>query len=594
VPTPSGPTRTSPGEADSFGNPWRSYGTAGRSSRGGRGGGAGEGRGSEANPFSAKGIGKLLGVGIAAEAADRFLRVGSGMAGGIATAGTAGGNATETRQNRIEGTIQQLEALKSIPVAGALFEFVDAVTGTSRSMKEYSAALGRVHEATIAGAQVELDAKARLASAAGTPAEAIAARTEAAVGGIDSQIDRLNEDEGKTGVDVSKPRQSLIRARIATQQAGKAEAAQGERIESGANAVAFNDQSAAEAGASAAELENGEGGTAAEASDRHKMAFAFRSAQRRKAIESQMATGMASATTDAARDRAKQTGEAQLAGFDREYESSEAKRDRDEARAKRQIVTGSQGEIEASKLRAQGRTDEAGIVGTRESFRGRIEDTQRLYGTDSAESKTMEAERDQKIQEQRVEIARRSAQQITAAQADGNTATLRANHEYLAADLAAFEAASAAKLELLKGQPKEVIDATKTSIDAQRAALVTQQAHQRTDIVAGLETRGQVAAAQGAGNERLAGVIGTIAGLKGELRNVSPEFRSQTISAQRAELGSLQTQTIAPNRYMTEFDPSRDATGGPNGQAGQEQLEVLKAIADYLKSLDAKTAAPTA
>ncbi len=105
---------------------------------------------------------------------------------------------------------------------------------------------------------------------------------------------------------------------------------------------------------------------------------------------------------------------------------------------------------------------------------------------------------------------------------------------------------------------------------------------------AGYSSRRQIARAEGSGEMALAGTLGRIGSMEQEYISAPKNLRADLLGAQRAELIGMQSAIMRPNRYATEL-MSGEAFGGPGGNAGHEQMELLKVIAEYLKSLDAKT-----
>lgn len=105
-------------------------------------------------------------------------------------------------------------------------------------------------------------------------------------------------------------------------------------------------------------------------------------------------------------------------------------------------------------------------------------------------------------------------------------------------------------------------------------------------------TRVGIANASGNNQNQLAGVIGMIGQMREEMiaqeNSLRPDLAGKLATVQRAELGSIQKQVLRPNQYATEFDPLREARGGPGGESGKEVTELLKAIAEYLKEIKDK------
>lgn len=193
------------------------------------------------------------------------------------------------------------------------------------------------------------------------------------------------------------------------------------------------------------------------------------------------------------------------------------------------------------------------------------------------EDRRLAAERQVLVAGHRQEI-RQSNQQLAVA---GGAAVLTALGRDYEAENLKFDAETARMLASAKSDTeREQIRKTRSD---QGLALLMSHDMSRADIRASLGARGEMARANERGMGQLAGVIGTIASLNQELRNVSPEFRQATIGAHIGELQALEKQYLRPNRYASEWDTTAEAVGGPSGRSGDEVAEILKEIRDVLK-----------
>jgi hypothetical protein len=100
-----------------------------------------------------------------------------------------------------------------------------------------------------------------------------------------------------------------------------------------------------------------------------------------------------------------------------------------------------------------------------------------------------------------------------------------------------------------------------------------------------LRAREGQALAISSGRSLHAQAIGTIAGMAEEMRNADPEMQPRLARTQRAEIGAMKEGIVNPRRYATEWDPFREARGGASGDAGSDELETLKVMAEYLKKI---------
>ena len=126
--------------------------------------------------------------------------------------------------------------------------------------------------------------------------------------------------------------------------------------------------------------------------------------------------------------------------------------------------------------------------------------------------------------------------------------------------------------------------------ERQRKALTDTQSRDKGERDAGYSTRQAMAAAAGKGQGELAGTIGRLASMDAELRNATSGDEGQIKKSQLAELKSMQNQMLMTKSYATEWDTRNEVSGGPGGDAGAEQLTVLKLINEAINKLVNKEA----
>jgi hypothetical protein len=217
----------------------------------------------------------------------------------------------------------------------------------------------------------------------------------------------------------------------------------------------------------------------------------------------------------------------------------------------------------------------------------------KLDAIDDLEAKQNEAARRAAQREVMVaEQERRAASNTTTLQAGARETELRIQKRYDAAERVAFEDNARRRLEEAQKLSPAEQAATKTAIAAERRALEQQQGERRTDAEAELEARQAMARAQGAGMGQLAGTIGQLAGMKAELRAAPADLRDLIAATQQVELKSMTDQILSPRRYASEWDASREAAGGPGGDAGDEMVRLLGLIAEYTKSASQNNGPP--
>jgi hypothetical protein len=182
------------------------------------------------------------------------------------------------------------------------------------------------------------------------------------------------------------------------------------------------------------------------------------------------------------------------------------------------------------------------------------------------------------VQQQQEQIATTNASLAAA----GRIAGLRAGHQYRKAELEAFDAETERQRAGVDAANRPAWEASRKD---QRDALLRTQQEASQDVVTDSKTRIAQAQAHGTGMDALAGYLGQVAGMKGELRHADVQDQPAIVAAQEAELAGMRDSILHPRRYATEYDFRREAAGGPGGDAQKEQTTILKTIADYLKAL---------
>lgn len=185
------------------------------------------------------------------------------------------------------------------------------------------------------------------------------------------------------------------------------------------------------------------------------------------------------------------------------------------------------------------------------------------------------------------QLSRERGSEIIQTETAQSVSRLRVAKDFYKADLEAFDGAAKAKLALI-ADPEARANA-EAQLGAQRSVLVAGQNDSIANIKDSLRGRVASANARGAGMEDLASVLGEITGMRQELRGAPNMFRADMINAQTAELMAIEKQVLSPNRFATEFDPAAEAKGGPSGQAGDEQVQLLSSINDYLREIAGKS-----
>jgi hypothetical protein len=273
----------------------------------------------------------------------------------------------------------------------------------------------------------------------------------------------------------------------------------------------------------------------------------------------------------------KQAGSDALAAYDEELE-----------RNRTEVITASKASARQTRLRGSGNVAQADEEAIAENFRPRIETARR--NNDSATADALADEQQAQIDERRRQRAVATGQAIDAAEAQTSASRLRLQGEGQKAEIVVFDAGLKARLESLRqgGADQKQIDAEAESGRLAHAEIVERQRRDDKEFDRQMDTRRAQAAARGEGMNELAGTLGTISQMRTEREN--PNLRADQKDAlkktQSAELVSMANQVYSPNRYAEELDRNRTAIGGPNGTGGKEDIALLQAIRDELKTLN--------
>jgi hypothetical protein len=184
---------------------------------------------------------------------------------------------------------------------------------------------------------------------------------------------------------------------------------------------------------------------------------------------------------------------------------------------------------------------------------------------------------------------REIAESVAIAKANTSANELRIQRRDYEADKVTFEANAKTKLDAI--EDPRLKKAAQDEIDSQRKLMEETHNRQQTDFVLSYQTRIAEAQARGGFHDRVAGEIGGLSGMAAELRAVSPENRGQLIATQRAELQAEQDRILRPRSggRATEVDVHSMAFSDPFSDTKEQDTEILKLIAGYLKSIDDKS-----
>jgi hypothetical protein len=174
---------------------------------------------------------------------------------------------------------------------------------------------------------------------------------------------------------------------------------------------------------------------------------------------------------------------------------------------------------------------------------------------------------------------------VAIARANTSANELRIQRRDYEAEKQLFEANAKAKLDAI--EDPRLKKAAQDEIDSQRRLMEEVHGRQQADIVLGYQARVAEAQVRGQFHDRTAGMIGALAGMGSELRAVAPENRQQLIATQEAELQSMQDRILKPRSggRATEVDVRAMAFSDPFSDKKQEDTEILKLIASYLKDI---------
>lgn len=174
---------------------------------------------------------------------------------------------------------------------------------------------------------------------------------------------------------------------------------------------------------------------------------------------------------------------------------------------------------------------------------------------------------------------------VAIARANTSANELRIQRRDYEAEKQLFEANAKAKLDAI--EDPRLKKAAQDEIDSQRRLMEEGHGRQQADIVLGYQARVAEAQVRGQFHDRTAGMIGALAGMGSELRAVAPENRQQLIATQEAELQSMQDRILKPRSggRATEVDVRAMAFSDPFSDKKQEDTEILKLIASYLKDI---------
>jgi hypothetical protein len=168
----------------------------------------------------------------------------------------------------------------------------------------------------------------------------------------------------------------------------------------------------------------------------------------------------------------------------------------------------------------------------------------------------------------------------------GAVATLRARRENQAADVKAFDDETKLQADNIDAAKR---DGYLKSRAEQRAALLSQQGQERTNVSESLRTRTDQANASARGYDDLAGLIGVLASQRAERRNITDATDPTELSrAQRAELQAIQSSILRPRGYLSTTDARSEIAGGPGGQQGDQMLKILELINKGIDDLNRK------
>lgn len=242
-------------------------------------------------------------------------------------------------------------------------------------------------------------------------------------------------------------------------------------------------------------------------------------------------------------------------------------------------------EVQALGLEAGGNTFGAGRARLIGNYDSQIRDARAAYGASDPRVGALYVQKAAAVGAMDTEHGRGVTNQELSLQSEANVAKLRIAKQYNQAELAIYDEAGRQRIEAVRGQEKEVVDATKNAVAEGRKALVAQQQTAEAIFGISMKTRRGVAGANGAGESMLAGVLGFIGGLKQELAGTDASHRGELIQTQRAEIIGLRNQILRPNTYAFEGDRLRDMPGGPGGESGREVASAISELAKALSEL---------
>jgi hypothetical protein len=263
--------------------------------------------------------------------------------------------------------------------------------------------------------------------------------------------------------------------------------------------------------------------------------------------------------------------------------------DKDAKVASGNIIAGSQSAIRSSGFRIGFDSAREERERINEKFREPLATAERTYGAGSKEVTALQDQRNQEQAEADVKRKRGNDQLIIAADAETNVLRLRESKDYQQADLAQLKESNREKLQALKesGASPEAQAVAQRQANAAESLLGSQQSEATT--VAGLSRRArrQIAIAQGKGQDRVAGLTGTIEGLRERLIGTPADQRADEAGTQAVELQSIRQQILRPRAGGRQYDPSREyfGSGSPASREATQTNELLKLIETYLKQI---------
>jgi len=501
------------------------------------------------NPLSQGGLNRAFGSAIAATAVIR----GGQLAGEVYA--TSKMLDSSDSLVRAQGRLRRIEAINDVPIVGSINRALNSFTGTSTAVQRQIDDETANRDSTAYARDQRASGNISLARARGREEEAVALESAERIRVVKMQgvrsgkaVELVRQEEELRDIELANIRE---RKQATITQQGHA-------------------VDIADARGNAAERIMAGDVTGAAQMTRYAASLSLRANQEQRLV---------GVKDPAERDRIQAVNEKEREAFDKEQKLDSA---REQKAIAADVASAIVSQQEAT-LRISRRNYEADMFAFKAAAQAKIDVIEDLkgkqneYARQSAALSVIQAREEQRVQDTT------TAYRISAA-----ASNLRIQQRYHEAELKEFDAQTKAQSKLIENEDER--REFRRTRRAQREEIIVNDVRNQVEISAGLGTRRLQAQAIMADQGRLAGVIGSIAGMQSEIRQADPRNRAELVQTQVQELRAMQQSVgVRSGVFAQEFDVNRQIVDPTMGDSTREQTNILKTIADYMAQLVNRT-----